>query len=184
MVAAALSEIGDERVRGMLAHANRFMNPTWENGGLHYPRNDQAWDAEGNRTGVDTMTGNIMLGYSRLNVPDGLWSLYNRPWTAEHFAEPHVASQDGAFDLRRAYYHRDSQTLLLTARPREDTSSDVSLTVANASARPWTLSADGVAVAGSDAPEHTSAVRVVADGDTLHINTALDSETTLALRWS
>ncbi|GAA3545788.1 hypothetical protein GCM10022222_31790 [Amycolatopsis ultiminotia] len=170
--------------RGLLAHADRFMNPTWEKGGLYYPRNDRAWDGEGNRTGVDTMTGNIMLGYSRLNIPDGLWALYNRPWTAEHFAEPHVVSQEGVFDLRRAYYHRDSHTLLLTARPRDGKPSDVSLTVANAPSRPWTLSVDGVAVAGSDGPEHSSAARVVADGDTLHLGTALDAETTLALRWS
>ncbi|WNE95332.1 hypothetical protein PS467_08190 [Streptomyces luomodiensis] len=183
-VAAALSELGDERLRGLLAHADRFMNPTWENGGLYYPRDDRPWDAEGNRIHVDAMTGNVMLGYSRLNVPDGLWSLYNRPWTAEHFAQPHVAAQDGEVDLRRAYYHRDSHTLLLTARPRDSKPSDVSLTVANSPSRPWTLSFDGVTVAGSDGPEHTSAVRVVADGDTLRISTALDSETTLALRWS
>lgn len=183
-VAAALSELGDERLRGVLAHADRFMNPAWEKGGLYYPRNDRVWDAEGNRTGVDAMTGNVLLGYARLNVPDGLWSLYSRPWTAEHFAEPRVTAQDGAFDLRRAYYHCDSRTLLLTARPREGKPSDVSLAVANAWPRPWMLSADGIAVAGSDGPERTSAVRVVADGDTLHVSTTLDSETTFALRWS
>jgi len=174
-VAAALSELGDERLLGVLAHADRFMNPRWENGGLYYPRDDRSWDAEGNLIHVDTMTGNVLLGYARLNVPDGLWSLYNRPWTAEHFAQPHVAAQEGQFDLRRAYYHRDSRTLLLTARPR-GTGSEISLAVANGLPRPWTLSFDGAVVD----PERVC----VEDGETLRITTKLDSETTLALRWS
>ncbi|GAB3576267.1 hypothetical protein GCM10027445_40010 [Amycolatopsis endophytica] len=178
-VAAALSELGDERLRGLLAHADRFLNPTWDNGGLYYPRNDRSWDSEGNRIQVDAMTGNALLGYSRLNVPDGLWSLYQRPWTAEHFAEPHVSTQDGDFDLRRAYYHHDSRTLLLTARPRDGQRGDISLTIANAPSRPWTLRFDGVVVADSDNPD-----RVAVAGRTLCITTALDAETTLTLHWS
>lgn len=182
-VAAALSEVGDERLPGLLAHADRFMKPTWENGGLYYPRNDESWDADGAMTYVDRLTGNAMLGYARLNVPDGLRALYNRPWTAEHFAQPHVASQQGEFDLRRAYYHRDSHTLLLTACPRDGKPADVVLTIANPLPRPWTLSLDGITVADSDGQPATTVVSVAAEGDTLRISTTLAAETTLALRW-
>ena len=43
---------------------------------------------EGNPTMMEPLTGNALLGYARLNVPDGLWKLYNVPWTESHFAEP------------------------------------------------------------------------------------------------
>ena len=44
-VAKWLSEIGDEEaIRGLLAHADTYMNPTWEDGGLYYPRNDTLGD--------------------------------------------------------------------------------------------------------------------------------------------
>ena len=54
----------------------------------YYPRNDTPADADGNRTEIEPMTGNVLLGYARLNVPDGLHVLYQRPWGPEHFAEP------------------------------------------------------------------------------------------------
>ena len=33
-----------------------------------------------------------MLGYARLNVPDGLWGLYNVPWPDDHFTLPALTS--------------------------------------------------------------------------------------------
>src|SRR5205823_10116466 len=78
-VAAWASEMGDEAtLRGLLEHADRFMNPSWRDGGLYYPRNDSPTDEHGNRTGMEPLSGNVLLGYARLNVPDGLWGLYNR----------------------------------------------------------------------------------------------------------
>ena len=88
-VAAWASEMGDAAtLRGVLAHADRYMAPTWRDGGLYYPRNDTPTDADGNRTEIEPMTGNVLLGYARLNVPDGLWGLYNSSLGCEHFAEP------------------------------------------------------------------------------------------------
>lgn len=88
-VAAWASEMGDrETLDGLLSHANTFMSPTYLDHGLYYPRNDQKADADGHRTEIEPMSGNVTLGYARLNVPDGLWGLYNTPWPQDHFRQP------------------------------------------------------------------------------------------------
>lgn len=57
------AEMGDtETLHGMLRHADRFMNPTWRDAGLYYPRNDALADAHGHRVEVEPMTGNVLLG--------------------------------------------------------------------------------------------------------------------------
>src|SRR5690606_13474112 len=41
-IAMFLSEMGDATtLEALLAHADKHMQPTWERGGLFYPRNDQ-----------------------------------------------------------------------------------------------------------------------------------------------
>ncbi|MFB9265612.1 hypothetical protein ACFFWD_21075, partial [Bradyrhizobium erythrophlei] len=62
-VTAWASEMGDaETLRGLLAHADRYMAPTWLDGGLYYPRNDMVENADGIRTLVEPMSGNVLLG--------------------------------------------------------------------------------------------------------------------------
>lgn len=88
-MAAWASEMGDTpTLTGLLEHADAFMSPTYLRGGLYYPRNDTRQDQNGNRTEIEPMSGNVLLGYARLNVPDGLWKLYNQPWDPSHFEEP------------------------------------------------------------------------------------------------
>jgi hypothetical protein len=102
-VAAWASEMGDRgTLDGILAHADCFMDPTWRDGGLYYPRNDVPTDAEGHRTEIEPMSGNVLLGYARLNVPDGLWGLYNRPWGPEHHAEPALVEVERDVEVSRA----------------------------------------------------------------------------------
>lgn len=102
-VAAWASEMGDRgTLDGLLAHADRHMGPTWRDAGLVYPRNDTPTDADGQRTEIEPMTGNVLLGYARLNVPDGLWGLYNRPWGAEHHREPALVEVDRDVEVSRA----------------------------------------------------------------------------------
>ncbi len=174
-LAAALSEIGDERVHGLLAHADRFMNPTWERGGLYYPRNDTSYDGDGHMTYVEPLTGNALLGYARLNVPDGMWALYHRPWTPAHFSQPRLVGMAGELDVRRGFYHSDSRTLFLTLRGREGAVVDAVLHIAGLPiGRPWTLYRDG-----APADEGTGA----ADGE-LRLDLEISLETTLALRWA
>ena len=65
--------MGDaETLNGLLTYADRYVNQTWRDGGLTCPRNDQRFAAGGNPTLVDPLTENVLLGYARLNVPDGV----------------------------------------------------------------------------------------------------------------
>jgi len=102
-VAAWASEMGDRAtLEGLLAHADRYLNPSWRDGGLYYPRNDSPADPAGHRTEIEPMSGNVLLGYARLNVPDGLWTIYNRPWPANHHAEPALVEVDRDVEVSRA----------------------------------------------------------------------------------
>jgi hypothetical protein len=102
-VTAWTSEMGDAARRdGLLAHADRYMSPAWLNGGLYYPRNDVRSDVDGHRVEIEPMTGNVLLGYARLNVPDGLRGLYNEPWSKEHFEEPALTAVERDIDVSRA----------------------------------------------------------------------------------
>ncbi|KAF8476495.1 hypothetical protein JB92DRAFT_2822993 [Gautieria morchelliformis] len=66
---------------GLLNHADRFLGPTWENGGLFYPRHDTLTDKDGNWTQVEPFTGNAGIAYARLNVPNGQRRMWDAPWT-------------------------------------------------------------------------------------------------------
>jgi hypothetical protein len=102
-VAAWASEMGDRAtLDGILAHADRHMAPTRRDDGLYYPRNDTPTDADGHRTEIEPMTGNVLLGYARLNVPDGLHELYQHPWGPEHFAEPALTQVGRDVEVSRA----------------------------------------------------------------------------------
>ncbi|MFJ8819440.1 linalool dehydratase/isomerase domain-containing protein [Amycolatopsis thermoflava] len=102
-VAAWAAEMGDKAtVDGLLGHADRFFSPVWRDGGLYYPRNDTLTDEDGNRTEIEPMSGNVLLGYARLNVPDGLHGLYQNPWPDGHFTEPAIVAVDRNVDVSRA----------------------------------------------------------------------------------
>jgi len=139
-----LSEIGDqETLAGMLAHADRYMKPTWENGGLYYPRNDQSYDDQGNLTFMEPLTGNALIAYSRLNVPDGLWTLYNNPWTKTHFKEPHLSAVPAELDVLRAVYDARRRALILTFRSVEPSAPESSVRIGAAGGKPLAIYLNG-----------------------------------------
>ena len=79
-----VAEIGpEETLRGILKHADTYMNPSWSNGGLYYPRNDAKHDDEGNWRFVDPVTGNSCIAYARLNVRDGQKIMWENAWTPQ-----------------------------------------------------------------------------------------------------
>jgi hypothetical protein len=92
------------------------MAPTRTDGGLYYPRNDTIYDADGHLREVEPMTGNVLLGYARLNVPDGLWTLYNRPLDRSHFEAPTLTSVARDVDVRRAEVVDGALTVTLHRR--------------------------------------------------------------------
>jgi hypothetical protein len=147
-VAAWASEMGDSgTLGGLLAHADKYMSPTWRDGALSYPRNDTRTDAAGHRTIVEPLTGNVLLAYARLNVPDGLWGLYNEPWNRSHFAEPLVTDVADDVDVTRAVFDPATRRLDLRLTRRTQPTGDGDVLVTNASPRD-TVTIDGHAASG------------------------------------
>ncbi|MGY4103481.1 linalool dehydratase/isomerase domain-containing protein [Nocardia sp. R16R-3T] len=143
------SEMGDAAtLDGLLAHADRFMNPTWRDGGLYYPRKDTQCDESGNRIEVEPLAGNVLLGYARLNVPDGLWKFYNKTWDAAHFTEPALTAVGGDIAVSRARFDSNSGTLTFRIQRHADRDGDGSITLGNVADRErWSLCEQGVVLA-------------------------------------
>ncbi|MFI6367723.1 hypothetical protein ACIBG0_33815 [Nocardia sp. NPDC050630] len=158
-VTAWASEMGDEEtLNGLLAHADRFMKPTWRDGGLYYPRNDRPSDENGNRTVVEPLAGNVLLGYARLNVPDGLWKLYNEPWGATHFTEPALTDVAGDIAVSQAWFAPDSGRLTFRVQRHAERDGNGSIVLGNVADRAsWSLWEHGVVVATGGAGKPVSA---------------------------
>lgn len=158
-MAAWASEMGDDTtLRGLLKHADRHMSPSWSNGGLYYPRNDAATDADGNATMIEPMSGNVLVGYARLNVPDGLWRFYNEPWDASRFAEPALTHVSDDLDVSKAWFDVVANRLEFSLDGRGVTS-DGAVVLGNLRSRGcWSLLRDGTEIArgDSDLPGETS----------------------------
>jgi hypothetical protein len=75
-----LSEVDPcDDLAGLLNHADRFLTPEWEKGGLFYPHHDIQRDKDGNWTHVDPFSGNAAIGYARLNVANGQRRMWDTP---------------------------------------------------------------------------------------------------------
>ena len=125
-----LSELGQtESLNGLLAYADEFLDRTWENGGLYYPRNDNPFhftekeDIEGVRwTHISPFCGNAAIGYSRLNVKDGQRIMYEKPWTRETLADtPWIdnldfAGKEHGVSVLRGVWDEARQALVLTVK--------------------------------------------------------------------
>ena len=170
-VAAWASEMGDaETLGGLLAHADRFMAPCWADAGLYYPRNDQSEDADGNRTLIEPMSGNVLLGYARLNVPDGLWGLYNKPWDRARFQEPAITGVAQDIDVARAFFDDASNKLHFTIARLQEAFGDGTVRIGNAVRRGlWALmcEASEVAHGSGSSVQYSGAIHVQAEGDDL-----------------
>ncbi len=136
------SEMGDSAtLAGLLGHADRHMSPTWRDDGLYYPRNDAETDSDGHSTLVSPVDGNALLGYARLNVPDGLWRFYNEPWDSAHYREPMLRSVAADVEVSQARF--DPETRALTFRLRRTGSSDDGCVVIDNIGTQRSLTCDG-----------------------------------------
>ncbi|KAK1962929.1 hypothetical protein LY78DRAFT_749363 [Colletotrichum sublineola] len=146
-VAQWLSELGkDAALRGLLKYADRNLNPTWERGGLYYPRNDQRFDSELEWTHMDPFSGNAAIGYARLNVEDGQRIMWERPWTAEAVASrpfvDGITLGDGV-DFPRGDWDRASGLLVLTVRTWDGAARTIRPVVKGLEAGPWNVFVGG-----------------------------------------
>ncbi|OAG36062.1 hypothetical protein AYO21_09780 [Fonsecaea monophora] len=126
-----LSELGQtELLNGLLSYADESLNPTWENGGLFYPRNDTPFvfteedqDGEGVQwTHISPFCGNAAIGYARLNVKDGQRIMYEKPWTRDSLAQtPWIdnldfAGKEHGVGVLRGVWDKDARALILTVK--------------------------------------------------------------------
>ena len=144
-VAAWVAEMGDEpTLQGLLAHADRFMRPTWSQGGLYYPRNDEPEDSFGNRTLVEPHTGNVLLAYARLNVSDGLYRLYNDQLDSDFFTRPALTEVGANVDLHSAYFRENTLRFRMSQRSPGDAVVVIGRTAGHGA---WTLECNGRVIA-------------------------------------
>ncbi|NNL85930.1 MAG: hypothetical protein HKP27_09770 [Myxococcales bacterium] len=188
--AAAASELGDETtLNGFLLHADRYMNPTWRDGGLYYPRNDLRYDEDGILRLVEPITTNALLPYAQLNVTHGLHTFYNEPWARDHFEEPLITEVSDSADVLEARFDSQARDLCFSLSARENRTGDVELTISNVfgSGRgAWTLLRGGTEVAaGSDqsvtSHEGLSASR---ERDALELTVPRGEVESFVLSWS
>ncbi|KQX23404.1 MULTISPECIES: linalool dehydratase/isomerase domain-containing protein [unclassified Sphingomonas] len=171
--AVAASEVGDDQALArLLGYADRFLNPVREKGAYYYPRHDAPTDAEGRMSVMDPHTGNVLLGYARLNVKGGLRKLFEGPLTDAHFAAPALAALSPGIDVRRAIYDAERRMLALTLQPIEGPVDA-------------TLAFDNALVGGMPAIVHDAndEMRSDVDGDRLELRLTIARGTTLVLSW-
>lgn len=183
--AICASEVGDKQTLDrFLGYADRFFHPRYdESGGRYYPRRDAMTDADGWPIAMDPNTGNVLLAYARLNVPDGLRKLYDGPWDDTHFSQPALVAMEPELDVRRAWFEDDQ--LALTLKPLEGSGPTARLEISNVWNRGhWELIVDDRHVATGDRNSVLSAkIGAVREDDCLVINLPLERITTLSLIW-
>lgn len=130
------SEVGDAKtVQTMTDYADEHFEPTWSDGGLYYPSTwDYVWnyfrDWLGYIHNVGPVTGNVLVGFARINPKDGLWEIYNRPWDDSHFAEPFISDVEYLeASVTQAIYDVEQDALIVTLVPGPVKSESTSFTV-------------------------------------------------------
>ncbi|KAL4767707.1 hypothetical protein BDW60DRAFT_220307 [Aspergillus nidulans var. acristatus] len=178
-IAAWAAEMGDENTKnGLLAYADKYLNPMTIKGGLMYPRNDSVYDKQGKFVMVTPILSNAILPLTRLNVKHGLKRLYENPWAAnnrEHYGEPALVEVNFDVDVYRAVYVKKRKRLLFDLAVYEEGRSG-SVALDRVFGRgDWTLRRDGKEIArGSskglqDANESTTGIQVKQDGQFLRV---------------
>ena len=130
------SEVGDtETVQAMTDYADEHFEPTWRDGGYYYPNSpDYTWNFNRDWLGyiqnVGPVTGNVLVGFARINPKDGLWEIYNRPWEKSHFAEPYITDVEYLeANVTQAVYDPEKEALIVTLTPGPVKSESTSFTV-------------------------------------------------------
>lgn len=116
--AVAASEVGDRvSLESLLAYADRRLNPRHDRGAYYYPRQDEPFDTDGKAIVMDPHTGNVLLGYARLNVKGGLKKLFDGPLDDAHFAAPALIGLTAGIDVCRASFDPQRGMLAVTISP-------------------------------------------------------------------
>ena len=115
-------------------------------------------DRRGRKRHHDPMSGNVLLGYARLNIPDGLWWLYNEPWGTARFAEPALTRVSDDLDVSKAWFDVVANRLEFSL-DGQGVASEGEVMLSNLRSRGrWSLYRDGAEIArgASDLPDEMS----------------------------
>lgn len=142
-----LSELGrTTELEGLLKYADTHLNPTWEEGGLFYPRNDQPIDDSHRWSSMDRFTGNAGIGYARLNVSDGQKLMWDDPWSKRVLAErPWIDGIDlsQGVDFLRGHWVPEEDALVLTLKTWDGSVVGLEATAHNLESGSWAIYVDG-----------------------------------------
>lgn len=143
--AVCASEVGDEETLGrLLAYADNHLTPKWDDGAFYYRRRDGWVDHSGKLHAMDPHTGNVLLGYARLNIPGGLQKLYEQPLSDDFFSDPALVDMTPGLDVRTAFFDRQQAVLNLVVRPGRIAQEHVELVISNVWDRgAWRLLVEG-----------------------------------------
>lgn len=138
-----LSELGKEKeLNDLHQYLDERLNPTWERGGLFYPRNDELADESWRLTHVEPHSGNSGIAYSRLNVKDGQKTMWAKPWTREMLAErPWVdgVGLEDDIDFLRGDWDAEKHAVVLTMKRWQGEKRSQDLVVTNLPAGKWAI---------------------------------------------
>ncbi|KAF2149458.1 hypothetical protein K461DRAFT_260931 [Myriangium duriaei CBS 260.36] len=136
-----LSELGKKKeLNDLLEYADSYLQPTWVDGGLYYPRNSQLMDGDWNLTHIEPHSGNSGIGYARLNVEDGQRAMWEKPWTRDMLASrPWIDGDDLSddVDFLRGTWDAQKSAMIITARRWRGDTRNFRLTVENLSDGVW-----------------------------------------------
>lgn len=142
-----LSEVehGDD-LASLLRHADAYLRPTWEKGGLYYERNEEGWDSDGNYTYGEAYTGNAAIGYARLNVKEGQKKMWEQPWTKEQVEQrPWVDgfSLKSGVDCLRGVWDEADHAMVVSLRAWDGQTKSLDVNVRGLPSATWAAYVDG-----------------------------------------
>ena len=189
LLAAFVAEVGDTATKAkLLGYADKYYSPKWDGDSYYYPISSQfkrPGDPANVWRRVQPLAANATLPTAWILPKDGLYDLYNHPFTQKVFEEPYlsnVAYPD--VQVPRAIYDEQKKALIVTLRPgRTASTSEVrSWTFNNlASNQDWSVWQDGRKVATLHAGAVTPADGVTgfqAQGTALNVSMPVAKETT------
>ena len=142
-----LSELGKKKeLSDLLEYADARLHPTWEKGGLYYPRNDALLDDEHNYIHMEPHSGNSGIAYARLNVEDGQKKMWEKPWTSEILASrpfvDGVGFADGV-DFLRGSWDEIVRAMIITLKSWSAEAHSISMEVKNLPKGNWAVYVNG-----------------------------------------
>ena len=187
--AVMAAELGDTATKEkMLNYADKYFAPKWEGESYYYPISPdfgRPGDPPNVVHFVTPLASSALLALARILPKDGLYNMYNHPFTDEHFKEPFVSDVTyPEVQVPRAVYDQRDEALVVTLRPGRTASTSAvrSWTFNNLdSKRDWGVWKDGRKIAtlnGGAVRAEAGVTGLEAQGTTLKVSMPVEKETT------